>query len=133
MKSQPMHSTSPTVKVSSQQNEKQKMKNIIFSLIAIVALLATSCNKQQQQEDKNAIYTCSMDPQVIEHHPGKCPICHMELTKVSALPDKDDNTIHISDAEKQISNIKTEFAEVQTISNERTLPAIVAVNRKLEE
>ncbi len=25
------------------------------------------------------LYTCSMHPQVIQDHPGNCPICHMEL------------------------------------------------------
>src|SRR6185295_4333804 len=74
-----------------------------------------------------------MDPQVVEHHPGKCPICHMELTKVSGIPDKNDNTIHISDAEKVLANIKTEFAEMQTLSNEKTFPAVVSVNQKLTD
>lgn len=27
-------------------------------------------------------YTCSMHPQVIEDHPGKCPICHMDLEPI---------------------------------------------------
>ena len=30
--------------------------------------------------DPDTYYTCSMDVQVIERHPGKCPICHMEMT-----------------------------------------------------
>src|SRR5512141_2856217 len=25
------------------------------------------------------VYTCPMDPQVVENHPGKCPICGMNL------------------------------------------------------
>jgi Cu(I)/Ag(I) efflux system membrane fusion protein/cobalt-zinc-cadmium efflux system membrane fusion protein len=29
------------------------------------------------------LYTCSMDPQVLLDHPGKCPICNMELVPVS--------------------------------------------------
>lgn len=28
----------------------------------------------------NALWTCSMHPQVIQDHPGLCPICHMALT-----------------------------------------------------
>jgi RND family efflux transporter MFP subunit len=29
-------------------------------------------------------YTCSMHPQVLQDHPGKCPICHMDLEPVRA-------------------------------------------------
>src|SRR5437588_7426606 len=108
-----------------------KMKKIIVLLISLTTLLFTSCSKKEQQEDENVIYTCSMDPQVREHHPGKCPICHMELTKVSTALDKNDNTIRISDAQKQLANIKTEFVQRQTISNEKTLPATVTVNQNL--
>src|SRR5580765_2828711 len=28
----------------------------------------------------NQLYTCGMDPQVIQDHPGKCQICGMTLT-----------------------------------------------------
>lgn len=30
------------------------------------------------------LWTCSMHPQVIQDHPGLCPICHMELTPLKA-------------------------------------------------
>lgn len=106
------------------------MKKIVVFLIPLVALTVFSCKNEKKQEDQNAIYTCSMDPQVVEYQPGKCPICHMELTRVSGIPDKNDNTIHISDAQKELANIKTEFAEMQTISNEKTFPAVVSVNQK---
>ncbi|HEY3296075.1 MAG TPA: efflux RND transporter periplasmic adaptor subunit [bacterium] len=29
------------------------------------------------------VYTCPMDPQVVEDHPGKCPICGMNLEKTT--------------------------------------------------
>jgi len=109
------------------------MKKIFVLLISLTILLSVSCKKKESTEDPNTIYTCSMDPQVVEHHPGKCPICHMELTKVSSIPDKNDNTIHISDAEKRLANIKTEFVEMQTISNEKNFPAVVSVNQKLTD
>ncbi|HYV92371.1 MAG TPA: efflux RND transporter periplasmic adaptor subunit [Chitinophagales bacterium] len=109
------------------------MKKICVLLISIIVLLSVSCRKKEKAEDPNAIYSCSMDPQVVEHHPGKCPICHMDLTKVSGIPDKNDNTIHISDEEKKLANIKTEFVELQTLNNEKTFPAVVSVNQKLTD
>lgn len=30
------------------------------------------------------LWTCGMHPQVIQDHPGTCPICHMELTPLNA-------------------------------------------------
>src|SRR5438105_12429318 len=30
------------------------------------------------------LWTCGMHPQVIQDHPGECPICHMKLTPVRA-------------------------------------------------
>ena len=38
-------------------------------------------------EATTTLWTCSMHPQVIQDHPGLCPICHMELTP---LGDKSD-------------------------------------------
>jgi Cu(I)/Ag(I) efflux system membrane fusion protein len=32
------------------------------------------------------LYTCSMHPQVIQDHPGICPICHMELEPLKESP-----------------------------------------------
>ena len=32
------------------------------------------------------LYTCSMHPQILEHHPGDCPICGMKLIKKNAKP-----------------------------------------------
>ena len=62
--------------------------NIGIVLIGI-ALFAGACDHHpgpppinppgdQTSED---IYTCPMHPQIIEHHPGNCPICGMTLVK----------------------------------------------------
>src|SRR5258705_2280946 len=131
MKSPPMLNTFRTVKVLLRLNNLSIKKILIF-LLPLIELTISSC-KKKVHGDQNAIYTCSMDPQVVEHHPGKCPICHMELTKVSGIPDKNDNSIHISDAEKVLADIRTEFAEMQTLSNEETFPAVVSVNQKLTD
>jgi Cu(I)/Ag(I) efflux system membrane fusion protein len=31
---------------------------------------------------EKVLYTCGMDPQVIQDHPGNCPICGMRLTRM---------------------------------------------------
>jgi Cu(I)/Ag(I) efflux system membrane fusion protein len=93
------------------------MKNIKkISFLFIVFLLLAACNgkiKEEQsalQAEENIYYTCSMDPQVKEDKPGKCPICHMDLT-----PMKKDNSasneIALSDQQIKLGNIS-----VMTIS-----------------
>ncbi|WP_281299345.1 heavy metal-binding domain-containing protein [Flavobacterium limnophilum] len=49
---------------------------------------AHSKNKSKE----TAFFTCSMDPQIKEDQPGKCPICHMELTPVK-LDESNSNEI----------------------------------------
>lgn len=42
------------------------------------------------------LWTCGMHPQVIQDHPGDCPICHMKLTPLTVDPDAgSDGAAHI--------------------------------------
>ncbi len=56
-------------------------------VFAIVILSVAGCknetdhSKVSSADSTTAIYTCPMHPQVIEHHPGNCPICGMALVK----------------------------------------------------
>lgn len=47
-----------------------------------------SADKTTTATDSNQLWTCGMHPQVIQDHPGDCPICHMKLTplKVDNYP-----------------------------------------------
>jgi multidrug efflux pump subunit AcrA (membrane-fusion protein)/ribosomal protein S27E len=67
------------------------MKKIQFILLAVllavVAAGAISCGKNSGHETASAseaktLYTCGMHPQIIQDHPGNCPICGMKLTPV---------------------------------------------------
>ncbi len=82
------------------------MRTIVIAASAVVLTLATvfSVNKaasiirsKSQHADVEAstagtkqLWTCGMHPQVIQDHPGICPICHMKLTPLNA--DSDDKT-----------------------------------------
>jgi len=63
-----------------------KLKWNIYTLVLPMLLMGAACNTRQpaakqQSEQADDIYTCSMHPQIREHHPGNCPICGMELIK----------------------------------------------------
>jgi membrane fusion protein, copper/silver efflux system len=68
------------------------MKKFLWMMACFLFVIFISCNRQsKKQEEKasatNDLYTCSMHPQILEHHPGNCPICGMKLIKknVTAL------------------------------------------------
>lgn len=76
-------------------NYRSVIAKLIVPATSLV-VLATGCTQQNENKSKSAstdqvrhedpqgFYTCPMHPQVHEHKPGKCPICHMNLVKVSA-------------------------------------------------
>ena len=43
--------------------------------------------KQSQSAPKNAIYTCPMDPEIVQEGPGTCPICGMALEPADGISD----------------------------------------------
>jgi len=58
---------------------------LMLAVLTGAALLLTSCGRDQASAagaKEEQLYTCGMHPQVIEHHPGNCPICGMKLTPV---------------------------------------------------
>ena len=69
----------------------QSVKLASILVLALVALAATSlfvtgCRREQVTQSgskEKTLYTCGMHPQVIQDHPGNCPICGMKLTRIN--------------------------------------------------
>ncbi len=66
------------------------MKSIKIIMISLLSglLLFSSCSDQKKKAAKAQVetdvkYTCPMHPQILEDHPGSCPICGMALVKKS--------------------------------------------------
>ena len=62
-----------------------KIAVVVLVLAAFFAgfLLRNKFNSHSSATTQSApkqLWTCGMHPQVIQDHPGDCPICHMELT-----------------------------------------------------
>ena len=84
---------------------KNFSKSVHIAVILAIPILAlVACNHHpapqltQQETAKltkqtaEDIYTCPMHPQVIEHHPGNCPICGMALVKKEYTASEAKNT-----------------------------------------
>ena len=80
-------------------------------------------NKKEILKEPDTYYTCSMDPQVVEYKPGKCPICHMELTKVKKSNGEKKDEIQLSEQQIQLGNIHTDTIRDGTIGDQLVLTA----------
>jgi len=95
-----------------------------FFLIAFTTLVLVSCtSKKEMPKETGSYYTCSMDPQVVEPKPGKCPICHMELTKMATTKGEKDGEIQLSNQQIQLGNILTDTIGPTTIGDQWVLTA----------
>lgn len=111
----------------------QKIKKISLLVVAFVVLMG--CNDKnkedhsEHQDGGSTYYTCSMDPQIKEDKPGKCPICHMELT-----PMKKDNSasneIALSDQQIKLGNITTQNIEESNSSLEENYTGVLTINQE---
>lgn len=56
-------------------------------LLLLVPALAVSCSKKPEgPAPEKTLYTCGMHPQIVQDHPGDCPICGMKLTPIRKQP-----------------------------------------------
>jgi RND family efflux transporter MFP subunit len=52
----------------------------------------TAASTPARSSQPKQLWTCGMHPQVIQDHPGTCPICHMKLTPLKSDSDDDSRT-----------------------------------------
>ena len=105
------------------------MKKIISIFVVLLALgwLATST----RSEEAKKLYTCGMHPQVIQDHPGNCPICGMKLTLIRNGAGVDANAatssaIAVDAATQQNMNLRT--AEVRRGPLRKTIRTVGTID-----
>lgn len=108
------------------------MKKIIVVLTLFMLVIA--CNRKKQDEHKQhqketVFYTCSMDPQVKEDKPGKCPICHMELVPMKNSADTP-NEIRLSEQQIKLGNITTQTISETQNNMMQNFTGILALNQE---
>lgn len=84
-------------------------------LLGILLRGCVSCGNsianEESGEDGDAVWTCSMDPQVKQPNPGKCPKCGMDLIKMekgmTPSSDIDPDAVMFSDEAMALANVET--------------------------
>lgn len=101
--------------------------------ILLMSLFVISCNnKKEIHMAENEFYTCSMDPQVMEKKPGRCPICKMELTKITVdINEKNKPTLKLSKQQIELGNIKTMEIHKGSFDNSYILNGKLVLNQNL--
>jgi Cu(I)/Ag(I) efflux system membrane fusion protein len=112
------------------------MKTIkIIVLLSIFLAVVSACNTKNKEEQaghkskETTFYTCSMDPQVKEDQPGKCPICHMELTPVK-LDESNSNEISLSKQQIQLGNISTQTIAATQSNINQNYTGVLTINQE---
>ena len=88
------------------------MKSLFSILLVFVALAGLTAHVHG--EEAKTLYTCGMHPQVIQDHPGNCPICGMKLTPIkggAGAAAGNSSAIAVDAATRQNMNLRT--AEVE--------------------
>jgi Cu(I)/Ag(I) efflux system membrane fusion protein len=113
---------------------RKKIK--IIGLLAIFLSVMIACNSKNKEDhsghkmtDETIFYTCSMDPQVKEDKPGKCPICHMTLTPAKKN-DADPNEISLSKQQIRLGNITTQTISKTQSSLEQNYTGVLTINQE---
>lgn len=108
--------------------------------IGYVAFHRGGAQTASKSENKKTIYTCSMDPQVRQDHPGKCPICGMDLipltddTKTSdSGMDMNPDDIMLSDEAMALANVQTETVGTGATAKEIRLFGKIQPDERLEQ
>ena len=104
-----------------------ELKRVMFVFLAVLfvaaagtaGLLLTGCGRGDGTEStskEKTLYTCGMHPQVVQDHPGNCPICGMKLTPVrkqgsataaSEAPASGSSAIEVDPVTTQTMGIRT--------------------------
>ena len=91
-------------------NLKSQISNFKFRVpIVITILLLMGCTNPSHENHAQAVsqYTCSMHPQIVQDKPGQCPICGMDLVKVTKS-NEESTDLMLTDSQVRLANVTTQ-------------------------
>ena len=121
--------------IARQKTKKIRSARFLFAIFLPIAigslmLLLSACKSKHGRiaETPGVFYTCSMHPQVMERHPGNCPICGMKLIHVEKKKATDADAIMLSDQQIQLGNVQVDTVGKGIIGNETVLTATLNID-----
>ena len=108
------------------------MKKMLLIIMGCILITACKNKAGKPETDPGVYYTCSMDPQVKENAPGKCPICKMELTRVAKGNHPDSREIRLSGQQVQLGNIQLDTLQSGASGDQMILTATLNFDRNKE-
>lgn len=121
---------------------KKNKKYIVVGLLAVVAVVVAVMLFRRgagaAQQSGATVYTCSMHPQVKQDHPGKCPICGMDLIPAgkngsAGKMATDDDGVMLSEEALALANVETETVGTGSTAKEVRLYGKVEADQRLEQ
>jgi len=116
-------------------NSQQSIANILPRTMdyrvrtsMLLLILVFACTQKKDHVDNNQ-FTCPMHPQVIQDKPGTCPICGMDLVKMSAST-ADDGSIMLTESQIKLANITTTFTRMEKMGENSILTGKLMVNEE---
>lgn len=112
---------------------KHPLRRTLVLLVFLSAILLgiSACkNKKTVAASDDTFYTCSMHPQVMEKHPGDCPICGMKLIRVKKGNALKVGEIQLSEQQIQLGNIHVDTIGKGVIGNETVLTATLNYDQR---
>ena len=113
-----------------------------YVLVIAILFISFSCKNKKTavlkdvnvtQDIAQFYYTCSMHTQVMLNHPGKCPICGMQLVKVEKSTANNLNEVRLNEQQVQLGNIKVDTIRNGTMGNQLILTGTLnADQRKIQ-
>lgn len=105
--------------------------------IGLRSCISCGGSTAQEEEEGDAVWTCSMDPQVKQPKPGKCPKCGMDLIKMekgmTPSSDIDPDAVMFSDEALALANVETIVVGASAADKEIRLFGKIEPDQRLQQ
>lgn len=130
-----------------ENNNQNILKKLLIGAVIFIIVLAGGyliykyvIDGNNSGISKSQVYTCPMHPQIIQDHPGQCPICGMDLVLKSQSGDEqsDDHDItnldlmevKLSPSQQILANVQTETVKYMQFSGAMDFNGYIKINEK---
>jgi len=120
-----------------------KKQYLIYAALLLAGIIigwliprSSAAGEEGEGDKQKTTYTCSMDPQIKQDHPGKCPICGMDLIPMSSYTGEsgvDPDAVMMSDEALALANVETEIVGGEIGAKEIRLFGKIQPDERLQQ